>query len=122
MDRKYLMTAFGYAILGVALGIHMAATHNHGQLVTHAHTMLIGFLVSFSYALCHKLWLNEPNNKLALAQFYTHQVGTLGVVVGLYLQYGNIVPMKTIDPFLAISSITVFISLVLMKILIIKSK
>ena len=59
MDRKYILTAFGYAILGLALGIYMAASKNHGQHVTHAHIMLIGFLLSFIYGLCHKLWLNN---------------------------------------------------------------
>lgn len=55
MDRKFILTAFGYAILGLALGIHMAASKDHGQFVTHAHIMLVGFVLSFIYGLCHKL-------------------------------------------------------------------
>jgi hypothetical protein len=30
MDKKFVMTGLGYAILGLALGIFMAATKNHG--------------------------------------------------------------------------------------------
>ena len=48
MDRKYVLTGLGYALLGLLLGIHMAATKNHGQLVTHAHIMLLGFVVSIN--------------------------------------------------------------------------
>ena len=121
MDRKYVLTSFGYAIIGLLLGIFMAASKDHGQLVTHAHIMLVGFVVSFIYALCHKLWLNNTTTKLAITQFYFHQVGTLILVICLFLFYGKFVTVETIDPVLAISSIIVFIGVVLMKVLFIKT-
>jgi len=121
MDRKYVLTAFGYAIIGLALGIFMAASKDHGHLVTHAHIMLVGFVLSFIYGLCHKLWLNNDTSKLAVAQFYIHQVGAIFLIIGLFLLYGNFVALETIDPLLAIASIVVFIGVILMKILFIKS-
>jgi len=121
MDRKFVLTGLGYAIAGLALGIFMAASKNHGQLVTHAHIMLIGFVISFLYGVCHKLWLNSPSSKLAVAQFYIHQAGTIVLLTGLFLYYGKFVALETIDPVLAAGSVTVFIGLVLMKILFIKS-
>ena len=121
MDRKFILTSLGYAIIGLILGIFMAASKDHGHLVTHAHIMLIGFVVSFIYGLCHKLWLNNTTSKLAKTQFYFHQVGTLVVVTGLFLYYGKFVTMETIDPVLAISSILVLIGMILMKVLFIKS-
>ena len=116
MDRKFVLTAFGYAILGLALGIYMAASKNHGQFVTHAHIMLIGFLLSFIYGLCHKLWLNNSTSKLATIQFYVHQAGSAVVLLGLFLLYGQFVDLETIDPVLAVASITVFVGVILMKI------
>lgn len=122
MDRKFVMTGLGYAILGLALGIFMAAAKDHGHLVTHAHIMLIGFLVSFIYGLCHKLWLNNTTSKLAVTQFYVHQLGTIAIIIGLFLYYGHFVTLETIDPLLAAASVTVFVGMVLMKVLFIKSK
>ena len=121
MDKKFVLTGLGYAIIGLALGIFMAASKDHGQLVTHAHIMLIGFVVSFIYGLCHKLWLNNSTSKLAVTQYYVHQVGTLVVLIGLFLYYGKFVSLETIDPVLAISSIAVFVGMVMMKVLFIKS-
>ena len=121
MDRNYILTSFAYAIIGLALGIFMAASKDHGHLVTHAHIMLIGFVVSFIYGLCHKLWLNNIISNLSKAQYYIHQAGTLGVIIGLFLYYGKFVSLETIDPILAISSIAVLIAMILMKILFIKS-
>lgn len=122
MDRKYVLTSFGYAILGLALGIYMAASKNHGQFVTHAHIMLVGFLLSFVYGLCHKLWLNNSSSMLSTIQFYLHQLGAVVLLVGLFLGYGNFIAKKTIDPVLAVASIAVFIGLILMKVLFIQSK
>lgn len=121
MDKKFILTSFGYAIIGLALGIFMAASKNHGHLVTHAHILLIGFVVSFIYGLCHKLWLNNIVSKLSTAQFYIHQIGTLGVVIGLFLYYGKFAKIETVDPLLAVSSIAVLFGMILMKVLFIKS-
>jgi len=122
MDRKFILTGFIYAIVGLILGIHMAASKNHGQMVTHAHIMLLGFVVSFLYGVTHKLWLNNPASILAKVQYYVHQVGTLTLLTGLYLYYGRIVSIETIDPVLAIASIVVLIGLVLMTVLFFQSK
>jgi hypothetical protein len=83
------MTGFGYAILGLMLGIFMAASKDHGQFVTHAHIMLLGFVVSFIYALCHKLWLNNITSTLAVTQYYIHLIATFALFVGLFLGYGG---------------------------------
>ena len=117
MDRKFVTISLSYAVLGMALGIFMAASHDHGQHVTHAHILLVGFVVSFIYGLCHKLWLNNTTSKLAVAQFYIHQVGVAVLVTGLFLLYGEFVSLETIDPVLAIASIAVFVGVILMNVL-----
>lgn len=122
MDRKFLFTAFGYAIIGLVLGIMMAESLDHGQMVTHAHIMLLGFVVSFVYAVCHKLWLPGVTGALATAQFWIHQFGTLGLIVGLYLLYGRYLPPQQIGPVMGIFSVSALIGLILMKVMLIKAK
>jgi putative solute:sodium symporter small subunit len=121
VDRKFILTAFGYANIGLALGIYMAASHNHKQLVTHAHIMLVGFVVSFIYGLCHKLWLDNTTSTLAVAQYYLHQAGSLALFVGLFLLYGGLVEAAAIDPVLGIASVVVLVGVVMMRVLFIKS-
>jgi hypothetical protein len=117
MDRKYILSSLVYAVLGMTLGIYMAATKNHGEYVTHAHILLAGFVVSFIYGLCHKLWLNNSTSRLAQVQFYLHQLGVAFMSAGLFLLYGGFMPIETLDPVLALSSIAVLIGMVLMTIL-----
>jgi len=122
MDRKFVLSAFGYAVIGLLLGIYMAASKDHGQLVTHAHIMLVGFVVSFIYGLCHKLWISNSGSTLAQVQFYTHHVATVFLIIGLFLFYGNFVALETIDPYLAVASIVVLIGLIMMTIILVQSK
>lgn len=120
MDRKFVLTALLYAVLGMILGMVMAASKNHGQMTTHAHIILVGFVVSLIYALCHKLWLDNVSSFLAKGQFYIHQLGAAGMSVGLFFLYGGLVPAGVIDPVLAISSLLVLVGMVLMAIMFVK--
>ncbi len=114
MSRLYVLSAMAYAIAGLLLGIFMAASKNHGQLVTHAHIMLVGFVVSFIYALCYKLWLGDTSSAFAKLQFAFHQVGALVLSTGLFLMFGGFVTPEGIDPVLAGSSIAVLLGMVFM--------
>lgn len=121
MDRKYLLTAFGYGIIGLILGIYMASSKNHSQMVTHAHIMLLGFVVSFIYGMTYKVWIREAPARFVAAQYYLHQVGTLGLVLGLFLLYGGFAAEAVVGPALGVSSILALSGMLLMKFLFIKS-
>ena len=120
-DRKFLVWALCYAVAGMCLGIFMAASHDHGQFVTHAHIMLAGFVVSFIYGVIHKLWLGANPHRLAGTQFIIHQVGALIMFTGLFLLYGGIVPEPKVEPFLAVSTFVVLIGALLMLFMVFKS-
>ena len=122
MDRKYLMTALGYAILGLILGIYMASTKNHTQHVTHAHILLIGFVVSFVYAVIYKLWVADHSSTLSKIQYWLHQLGTIIIVIGLFLMYGNYAAGNIVGPVLGSGSISILVAMILMKVIFIKHK
>lgn len=120
-DKKYLIWALGYLLVGLSLGIYMASSQNHGQLVAHAHINLIGFVLSLVYGIIHKLWLGQPNQTVAKIQFILHQVGAVTISIGLYLLYGHFLAEPQIGPILGIASITVLISAALMFYLVLKT-
>ena len=121
MDRMFVISGMTYAVLGMLLGISMAVSKDHGQLVAHAHIMLVGFVVSFIYGLCHKLWLNNDTSKLAWAQFGLHQLGAICLAVGLFLLYGNYIDIEKIDPVLGMGSNAVLLAMILMIVMFLKS-
>ncbi len=113
-DRKFLVCALLYAIAGMSLGIYMAASENHGELVAHAHILLIGFVVSFIYGIIHKLWLTQPNATVANLQFYLHQAAALSLSIGLTLLYGGMVSPDKLEPALTGGALAVLIGALLM--------
>lgn len=120
-DRKYLIWALGYAVAGMCLGLYMAGSGNHRQLVTHAHILLIGFAVSLFYAIIHKLWLPQPRKTVARAQFVLHQVAAFGLLLGLLLMFGGAVPESTIGPLLGMAAAGVLAAMLLMLYLVVKA-
>lgn len=121
MDKKFVMTAFGYGLLGLLLGIYMASTKNHSQLVTHAHIMLLGFVVSFIYAVCYKLWITKAYPVLANTQFYLHLLGSIALLVSLFMLFGGFAPETVLGPILGMASFAILASMILLKVLLIKS-
>ena len=105
----------------MGLGIFMAASNNHGELATHAHILLIGFVVSFIYGMIHKLWLIRPNRALATLQFILHQAAAITISVGLFLLYGAFVPEDKLEPILASAAIGVLLAMLLMLYMVIRS-
>jgi hypothetical protein len=113
-SRRYLVWALCYAAVGMGLGIFMAASHNHGQLVTHAHVLLVGFVLSLIYGIIHRLWLDAPRRAVAATQFVLHQLAAISMFVGLFLLYGGKAPEATLEPLLGFGSIGVLVGMLLM--------
>src|SRR5205823_9821690 len=54
--RNFFTLAIIYALCGMALGLHMAISQDHGQMPTHAHTMVAGWLMSSVFAFFYHLF------------------------------------------------------------------
>ena len=120
-DRTYLIWALCYAAVGMALGIYMGGSGNHGQFPTHAHVMLVGFVTSIIYAVIHRLWLTAPARSLATIQFILHQAGSLAMFAGLYLVYGHVASEDQAAPLLIPAVIAVILGVLLMLVLVLQA-
>lgn len=120
LDKQYLVWALSFAVIGLALGIYMAASQNHGELVAHAHILLIGFVVSFIYAIIHRLWLVKPTRGIANTQFVLHQAAAVTLSLGLFLLYGNMVPESVLAPILGVAAVGVLLGVLLMLYMVIR--
>jgi uncharacterized membrane protein HdeD (DUF308 family) len=120
MDRKFVFFGLGWANLGLVLAIYMGITSNHSQLATHAHMMLLGFVVSVIYAVLHKLWLHTTS-KMAIVQFYCHIIGSTSLISGLFLMFGQFMSHEQLEPLLSVGAVLVITGAFLMKLMFIKS-
>jgi len=114
LDRRFLIWALSFAAVGLTLGIYMAASNNHGELVTHAHILLIGFVLSFVYGIIHRLWLENPGRAVANLQFVLHQAAAITISAGLFLIFGGMVSEAKLAPIMAAASVSVLLGMILM--------
>jgi hypothetical protein len=118
LDRQYLVWGLVYLVLGVVLGTMMAASENYSQRVTHAHLLLVGFVVSMMYGITHRLWLAGRRRRLGLVQFITHQAGAVSMIVGLYCLFGAVIEPAMVEPILKVSSLAVIAAAVMMLVMV----
>ena len=114
ISRWHVMFGLCFAVLGMALGIYMAISKNHLQHVTHAHVLLLGFVVSVLYGAVYRLWLASASARLATIQTALHQIGSALLVAGLFLLYSGAATEDSLGPLLGPGSIAVISSAVLM--------
>jgi hypothetical protein len=87
-----------YFLAGVALGIYMAATHDHSQMPAHAHILLLGWLSLAVGGILYKLWPEAAVTRLAKAHFALYAAG-VPIMMGALIALMSGVPKA--EPFTA---------------------
>lgn len=122
LDRSYLIWGLCYAVAGMSLGIYMGESGNHGQFVTHAHIMLVGFVTSLIYAVIYRLWLPAPPRVLATIQFALHQLGSLAMCVSLLLLYNRTASEEQIGPVIGPAALAIVLGVVMMLVMLLRTR
>jgi cbb3-type cytochrome oxidase subunit 1 len=108
--RLFFILAVSYAVAGMVLGIYMAASHDHGQMPTHAHIMVAGWLMSSVFAFFYHLFPAIGARPLARAHFWVQALSGVVLVVSLFfLLRGN----EAIEPVTALASVGFLAGMVL---------
>jgi hypothetical protein len=110
-DRLFLSTALGFALLGLLLGEYMGLSGNNAQKVTHAHILLVGFVISFVHAVIHRLWLQDVPAAGGRRHHALHVAGALGMAVGLWAMFGHVVPEAVAGPVLGLCGALVIVAM-----------
>jgi cbb3-type cytochrome oxidase subunit 1 len=103
--RNFFTMAVIYSIVGMMLGLSMAMSHDHSQLPTHAHIMVLGWVMSAVFAFFYHLVPAARASRLASIHFWLAAISSIGMVVGLFVLYGG---NPSIEPLLAISALAYF--------------
>jgi cbb3-type cytochrome oxidase subunit 1 len=87
--KAFFASAVVYGILGMALGLDMAKRHDHAELPTHAHIMVVGWVSFALFAFFYHLLGAAVPHWLARAHFWLAQISTAVMIAGLWLYYGG---------------------------------
>jgi cbb3-type cytochrome oxidase subunit 1 len=105
--RGFLISAIVYGVLGMLLGLEMGITHNHGQMPTHAHILVIGWVSFFLFGLYYLQFGKVTSRALSLVHFWMAQCALIALVIGLWLIYSG---RNQYDPIAAVASIAYALS------------
>lgn len=108
--RHFFTLAVFYALAGMALGLHMSITQDHGQMPTHAHTMTAGWLMSAVFAFFYHLVPAARASRLAAVHFWLTAVSGVGLLAGLFLLLGG---HEAVEPLVAVASLGFYAALLL---------
>ncbi|MEQ8603608.1 MAG: hypothetical protein RIB45_09825 [Marivibrio sp.] len=111
LSNHFLRASVLYALAGMALGIHMAASRDHGQHATHAHLMLFGWIGMTLYALVYRLLPATAEGILPKLHASLAHLGLIGLTAGLYLLYAD--RIATGEPIAAVASLALFANMAL---------
>jgi cbb3-type cytochrome oxidase subunit 1 len=108
--RNFFTLAVIYSLVGMTLGLSMAMSHDHSQLPTHAHIMVLGWVMSAVFAFFYHLMPAARASRLATVHFWLAAISSLGMFIGLFVLYGG---NPAIEPVLGVSAIAYFAATVL---------
>lgn len=100
--RLFFTLALAYAVAGMCLGIFMAASHDHGQMPTHAHIMVAGWLMSSVFAFFYHLFPEIGARPLARVHFWIQGLSGVVLVVSLFVLLNG---YEAIEPVTALASV-----------------
>ena len=90
MSTLMIRLAAIYFVIGVGLGIYMAATKNFGLMPVHAHINLLGWVSLALAGLIYKLWPRASKTRLALAHVALYNTGLPLMFVALALFFSGV--------------------------------
>lgn len=85
--KAFFASALIYGVLGMLLGLHMGISHNHAQMPTHAHIMVIGWLSFAVFGLFYAHYGSAVSKTLSRVHLWLAQISLAGLVMGLLLVY-----------------------------------
>lgn len=100
--RNFFALAVVYAVVGMTLGLHMSITKDHGQMPTHAHIMVAGWLMSAVVAFFYHLVPQASRSWIATAHFWLAAASGIALMGGLYLLLGG---NEAVEPVVALGSL-----------------
>jgi len=104
-----------FVIAGMAIGIAMAATHDHSVFPAHAHLNLLGWVSLFLIGIYYRLnpWLDV--SRAALVQVVVWILGTIVLTIGVAAIY---LGHPAAEPIAIVGSLIVFVDMLFFDLLV----
>lgn len=104
ISELFFKTAIVFLILGIAAGLQMAISGNHGAYPAHAHINLLGWVTSAIFGGYYALNPAKAARSIAMVHYGVYNLGLVVMLPALYLMlHGN----PALEPIVATGSMIV---------------
>lgn len=105
VSELFFKTAVIFFLLGIAIGIKMGISGDHGAYPAHAHFNLLGWVTSAIFGGYYALNPAKADKRLAMIHYGLYTLGLVVMLPPLYLKYemGN----DAVEPILGVGSLIV---------------
>lgn len=107
--RNFLLIGGLYLLVGLVMGLYMGAAGDMSQASLHAHINLLGFTLMTVFACVYRLVPAMAGNWMATTHFWLHQIGTLVLVIMLYLLISGLIAEEAMFPIAPLAEVAVVI-------------
>ncbi|BCG95633.1 hypothetical protein [Mesorhizobium sp. 131-2-1] len=119
VSELFFKTAIVFLILGVAAGLEMAISGDHGAFPAHAHINLLGWVTSALFGGYYALNPAKAARRIAMIHYGLYTLGLVIMMPALYLMlHGN----TTLEPVVAGGSLIVAAAILIFAVVVFSSE
>lgn len=86
---RFFRSAVTFAVLGLTLGLYMGLSHDHSQMPTHVHLLMIGWVSMFLFGAFYALVPAAASGRAPIVQWWLANVGVAIMIPGLALIFAG---------------------------------
>lgn len=113
ISRNFMLIGVLFLIVGIAFGMHMSASGNHTMTAVHVHINLLGFVLMTLFGLVYRTFPAMASHVLAKVHFWLHLVGSIVLLVMLYLLLAGRITEAGMVPLAPISEVAILLGIIL---------
>jgi hypothetical protein len=113
ISRNFLVIGSLYLLVGITFGMYMGGSGDHSFTPLHAHINLVGFVLMSLFGILYHLFPSMAKNMLARVHFWLHQVGSLVLVIMLFLLLSGRIGESAMAPIAPIAEAAILIGVAL---------
>ena len=104
VSKLFFKTAIIFLMIGVAVGLQMAISGDHGVFPAHAHINLLGWVTSAIFGIYYALNPVKAQRRVAMVHYWVYTLGLIVMAPSLYFMLrGN----PALEPVVAVGSLIV---------------
>ncbi len=113
ISRSFIVMGSAYLLVGIVLGSYMGGSGDHSLAPVHAHINLLGFTLMTVFGIGYRMIPGLAEGTLPKVHFWLHQIGALGLLVGLFLMMSGRVDGATIGPVFPLLEVAILVGALL---------